>query len=309
MIKYYLEKLWYYIKQPKLLLFRMLVQYPKLIKNDRIFVTLKWNLAMPYKLNLDNPQSFNEKLQWLKLYDHRPEYTQMVDKAAAKDYVSNIIGKEYIIPILGVYNKFDDVDFNSLPNRFVLKVTHDSGGVVICKDKMKLDKDKARAVLESREKNNYYVLEREWPYKDVEPRILCEEYMEDCATGELRDYKFFCFNGKVKCFKVDYGRFTAHHANYYDENLNILYFGETHYMPEYDKDLSLTPSVIKKMIKLAEMLSAGIPFIRVDFYDVNSNIYFGELTFYPSSARSLFTDIEWDYKLGSYLELPKVKRI
>ncbi|MBR5061524.1 MAG: glycosyl transferase, partial [Prevotella sp.] len=176
---------------------KMMVLYrcPWLMKDDRKYIEYIWKKKMNYPLNLDNPQTFNEKLQWIKLYDHNPLYTKMVDKYEAKEYVASIIGDEYIIKTLGVWDRFDDIDFSTLPKQFVLKCTHDSGGLVICKDKSKLDIQAAKKKIEKSLKKNYYYIAREWPYKNVKRRIIAEEYIEDEKTKELRDYKFFCFNG------------------------------------------------------------------------------------------------------------------
>lgn len=255
------------------------------------------------KLNLNNPQTFNEKIQWLKLYDRKPEYTKMVDKYEAKKYVAERIGEEYIIPTLGIWDKFEDIDFESLPNQFVLKCTHDSGGLVICKDKSRFDKKEAKNKIESCLKRNFYYYGREWPYKNVKPRIIAEQYMEDNSSKDLKDYKFFCFGGKVKCFKVDFDRFIEHHANYFDESGHILNFGEAAYPPKFDANIPL-PKNIELMEELAEKLSQNIPFLRADFYDLNGKVYFGELTFYPASGFGKFTDVTWDEQLGKWIKLP-----
>jgi hypothetical protein len=308
-MKNYYKKIGHYLKRPDLWIYRLLVQFPSLVKNDELFVTAKWKLAMPYPLNLNNPKTFNEKLQWLKLYDHQPAYTKMVDKVAAKEYVASIIGGEHIIKTLGVYDRFDDIDFDALPNRFVLKVAHDSGGIVICKNKATLDVAAARKKLSERQKHNYYTLDREWPYKNVPPRILCEEYMEDENSPELKDYKFFCFDGEPMYFRIDYGRFLdGHHANYYDTKGLLLPFAHEDFPPILDKEMAL-PQHLNEMLEYAKALSKNIPFLRVDFYETNNRVYFGELTFYPGSGRNQFTDMKWDEIQGSYLTLPKTKTI
>lgn len=279
---------------------------------DKLFLKILFKRCMDKRLNLANPQTFNEKLQWLKLYDRKPEYTTMVDKYAVKKYVADIIGEEYIIPTLGVWNHFDEIDFSTLPKQFVLKCTHDSGGLVICRDKNKLDMKAAKEKLESSLKINYYWSGREWPYKNVKPRIIAEKYMTDSCTNDLYDYKFFCFGGQVKCFKVDFDRFIEHHANYYDPSGKILSFGEAELPPIYDKPIKITKN-LEKMCEFAEKLTAGIPFLRADFYDVEGKIYFGELTFYPASGFGKFTDDSWDLQLGKWIELPEeiggVKRL
>jgi hypothetical protein len=270
--------------------------------SDETFLKMYFWCNLGYKLNLKHPKTYNEKLQWLKLHDKHPEYTKMVDKIEAKEYVRSIIGDEYIIPTLYTYDSVDEIDFEKLPNQFVIKCTHDSGGVVVCKDKSKIDKSSIIKKLENGLKQDFTHLTREYPYKKVKPRLIAEQYMED-ESGELKDYKFFCFNGKVKCFKIDFGRFIEHHANYYDTKCNLLPFGEVMYPPLFEKKLNI-PDNINQMIELAEKLSQGFPFIRVDFYDASGCIYFGELTFFPASGMGQFEPEKWDYILGSYINIP-----
>ena len=237
---------------------------------DKLYLQLMYFKHFHKLINFKNPVTFNEKLQWLKIYDRKPEYTTMVDKYLVKDYVADKIGKEYIIPTLGVWEKAEDIDFESLPNQFVLKCNNDSGGIVICKDKTKLNKEETISFLSSRLKNNGFWYGREWPYKNVKPCILAEKYMEDTKTQELRDYKFFCFGGQVKCYKVDFDRFIEHHTNYYNRESQLLNFGDVSFPPLHGKDFEL-PHNIDVMIKLSEKLSGQIPFIRTDFYNVDKN--------------------------------------
>lgn len=412
---------------------------------DEIYLKLLFRFKMGYKLNLRNPQTFNEKLQWLKLYNRNPEYTTMVDKYAVKAYVASIIGEEYIIPTLGVWDKPEDIDWDSLPNQFVLKTTHGGGGggVFICKNKKTFDKEAAISKLNQSLASDIYKSLREWPYKNVPKRIIAEKYMAPdignsdlldfkfyCFDGipklimvaggrhssdkrfayydtqwnpinlqwgaprpdkdfekpeqlqhmlktasqlannlpharidlycighnvffgeitmfdasglekinptdidtylgslvklpikngggkrliingeikevksnynELKDYKFFCFNGKVKFFKVDFGRFVEHHANYYSPEGKLLDFGEQAFLPDSSYKIVL-PENINEMVFLAEKLSIGIPFLRVDFYNLNGRIYFGELTFYPASGFGKWTSDEADEKIGKFL--------
>lgn len=271
---------------------------------DRIAVSIKYRNHFLKKLDLKNPQTFNEKLQWLKLYDRRPEYTTMVDKYRAKEYVANIIGEEYIIPTLGVWKSFDEIDFDALPNQFVLKCNHGSGDAVICKDKASFDMESARKKLTDALNTDYYLISREWPYKNVDRLILAEQYLEDAETHDARDYKFFCFDGEVKCFKVDLDRFAGRHANWYDREGQILPYGTLGAEPVYDREIIL-PAQLDKMMGLAEKLAQGYPFIRVDFYYVNEKIYSGELTFYPASGLKPFTDEKWDKIMGQWLKLPE----
>lgn len=271
--------------------------------SDKVFLSLQFSFFFGYKLNLKSPQTFNEKLQWLKLYNRNSQYTSMVDKYIGKQFVSRVIGEQFTIPTFGVWDRFEDIDFDFLPNQFVLKCTHDSGCVVICKNKKDFDKAAAKQKLEKSLARSFYYYSREWPYKGVPRKIIAEKYMEDKTFHELRDYKFFCFGGQVKCFKVDFDRFIDHHANYFDRDGNLLKFGEVVCPPVYDRKIEL-PKTLKKMIELAEKLSTGIPFLRVDFYEVNGKIYFGELTFFPASGLGEFIPQEWDLKLGEWITLP-----
>lgn len=274
--------------------------------SDKLFLELKFRLIMKQKLYLENPLTFNEKLQWLKLYNRRPEYTMMVDKYVVKQYVADKIGDEYIIPTLGVWDRVEDIDWNSLPNQFVLKTTHGGGGcgVVICKDKATFDKDNAKQILQKSLDSDIYLSFREWPYKDVPKRIIAEQYMADESGVELKDYKFFCFNGRVGCFKVDFDRFINHKANYYDREAKLLPFGEVCCMPDFNRQFE-QPKSFDKMLDIVENLSRDIPFVRVDLYNADGKIYFGEITFFPAAGMGKFEPQEWDYKLGEMLILPK----
>ena len=260
-------------------------------------------------LNFKNPQTYNEKLQWLKLYNRKPEYTRMVDKYEAKKYVAEIIGEEHIIPTLGVWDSVDEIDFNTLPQQFVLKCTHDSGGIVICKDKSLLDIDAAKRKLRKGLKHNYYYQNREWPYKDVKPRIIAEQYMEDESGYELKDYKWFCFDGVPKALFIATDRGAANEEtkfDFFDADFNHLPFTNGH--PNATRTIA-KPKGFEKMKKLAAILSKGHPHLRVDFYDINGHIYFGELTFYHWSGMVKFEPEEWDYTFGSWIDLSKVDSV
>ena len=275
--------------------------------SDERFLKTVYKLHFGKELDLENPRTFNEKLQWLKLYDRKPEYTRMVDKFGAKEYVAEKIGEEYIIPTLGVWDKFEDIDFDSLPDSFVLKCTHDSGGLVICKDKSKLDLKSAEKKLKKFLKRKYFYIWREWPYKNVKPRIIAEKYMEDEKTAELRDYKFFCFNGEAKLLFIATDRQTAGEEtkfDFFDMEFNHLPFTNGHPNAEQPPE---KPLCFAEMRELAEKLSAGIPHLRVDFYEVNGKVYFGELTFSHWSGMTPFEPEEWDGKLGSWIDLKKEK--
>ena len=274
---------------------------------DAIYLKLLYRFKMGHRLDLKDPHTFTEKIQWLKLYNRKPEYTTMVDKYAVKQYVANIIGEEHIIPTLGVWDRPEDIDWDSLPNQFVLKTTHGGGGggVVICKDIATFDKTTAIAKLKESTASDIYSGLREWPYKNVPKRIIAEKFMapeKSPAPNDLPDYKFFCFNGKVRFFKVDFGRFVEHHANYYSPEGELLEFGEQGLEPDPSYPIEL-PNNLRDMIALAEILSKNEPFLRVDFYNVNGKIFFGELTFYPASGLGKWTTEEADMKIGKYLKL------
>lgn len=288
---------------------RKLVRYI-LFKTARLWpdkIYLKWYFysRVGYKLDLNNPKTFNEKLQWLKLNNRKPEMVKMVDKVDAKEYVAKIIGEEYIIPTLGIYDSVDEIDFDKLPNQFVLKCTHDSGGIVICSDKSKLDIEAAKAKLRRGLKVNYYYQNREWPYKQVKPRIIAEQYMVDESGYELKDYKFFCFDGEVKLLFIasDRGSKTEETKfDFFDTDFNHLPFLNGH--PNATKPID-RPKGFEKMKQIAARLSQGQPHLRVDLYDINGRIYFGELTFYHWSGMTPFEPKEWDYKLGEWIQLPR----
>ena len=279
-----MNKLKRLIKEPQLIITRLMdLNFFWFIK-DKSFLKIKYKLVMGTKLDLDNPKTFNEKLQWLKLYDRNSEYTKMVDKYEAKEYVANIIGKEHIIPTLGVWDKFDDIDFDALPNEFVLKPTHTSGNVFICKDKSKIDYKKLKKQVNKWLKRDYYKIHREWPYKNVKPRIIAEEYMENKDHTSIKDYKFYCFNGQADYVMICTGRETGHPKFYF-------YNKEWKFMRNMSNDgmklegkLEEKPIGIEKMFEIAEKLSQGIKFVRMDLYNVNEKIYFRRIYVFPSSG-------------------------
>lgn len=272
--------------------------------SDETYLKLRYNCIMGKKLNLDNPVTYNEKLQWLKLYDRKPEYTKMVDKYEAKKYVADIIGEEYIILTLGVWDNVNDIDFDTLPNQFVLKCTHDSGGLVICKDKAELDIENAKNTLNHFLNRNFYSVHREWPYKDVKHRIIAEKYMEDESGKDLKDYKFFCFNGEPKLLYISEGLSDHSTAkiSFADMDYNIAEFKRNDFKP-FD-ELPKKPINFEKMKELAKVLSKDRAFIRVDFYEINKKIFFGELTFFPCSGYLPFDPEKYDKILGDWITLP-----
>lgn len=269
---------------------------------DKLFIQLKFFKNFHRFPNLKNPQTFSEKIQWLKLYDRNPHYTNLVDKYEVKKIVADLIGEQYIIPTLGVWNNADEIDFDTLPNQFVLKATHDSGRIIICKDKSKLDKEWARKEMAKSLERDFYALTREWPYKNVPRRIIAEEFIED-RSGDLKDYKFFCFSGKVTFFKIDFDRFVGHKANYYDLDWNIQSFEEIVCPSDFNREHDC-PKNFDRMVKIAQTLSREYPFIRVDLYNNNGMIYFGEMTFFPNSGMGRFNPDEADEMLGDLIKLP-----
>lgn len=271
---------------------------------DKMYLDLLYRACQGKKLQLKQPKTYSEKLQWLKLYDRRPEYTTMVDKYEAKKHIAGVIGEEYIVPTIGLWDRFEDIDFDKLPDKFVLKCTHDSGGLIICKDKANLDIKAARKKICKSLKKNYFYQGREWPYKNVKPRIICEPLLEDDTKSGLSDYKFYCFDGCVRMLHITFGRGTAEglSMNYYDRDLNLLPVGHYKY-PNYKGEF-IPPTQYEKMVELASKLSEGIPHVRVDFYEVNGKIYAGELTFFTDSGVAFFNPREFDETVGKWLALP-----
>ena len=272
---------------------------------DRLYLSAMWRARFGKKLNWKHPRSFNEKLQWLKANDHNPAYPGLVDKFAVRRFVADAIGEEYLIPLAGgPWNSFDEIDFDQLPDRFVLKCTHDSGGVVVCRDKAALDRKAARQKIEASLHRNYYWGGREWPYQNIRPRIIAEQYMENGSDGELKDYKFMMFGGEHRCAFVCSNRFAGSELNvtFFDPDWNRLPF-ERHYHSD-PGELS-RPAQYEEMVRVAERLSAGLPFARIDFYEINGRVYFGEITLYPGSGLEEFHPVEWDDVLGSWIDLKR----
>lgn len=270
---------------------------------DKAYLQLFYYKEFGKRISFKNPKTFNEKLNWLKLYYKRPQLVTLIDKYDVKKYIADKIGPQYVIPTLGVWKSFEDIDFNTLPDQFVLKCTHDSGGVVVCKNKADFNLALAKDKIQKSLKTNYFYWAREWPYKEIEPRILAEEYIEDKATQELRDYKFFCFNGEPKLMFVATERGAkSTKFDFYDMEFKHLDIVQ-HY--PNSKNIIEKPKQFEKMIELAKQLSAGFPHVRVDFYDANDKVYFGEMTFYHFAGMVPFIPDEWDKKIGDWLILPE----
>ena len=275
---------------------------------------LRWMPDKPYlrvlyyaytgkKLNLKNPTTYNEKLQWLKLYDHNPIYKKMVDKYDAKKIVAERIGEEYIIPTLGVWNRPEEIDFDGLPDKFVLKTTHDSGGIMIIDKREGYDRNKINAFFNKRLTHSTYEIQREWPYKDVPKRIIAEQYMEDEKTHELRDYKFFCFDGEVKCMFIATDRQSDKPTafDFFDPEFHWMDLRHGHPNAEVKPEKPINFELMKQ---LAAKLSEGLPQVRVDLYEINGKVFFGEMTFFHHGGIVPFDPDKWDKIFGEWIQLP-----
>ena len=269
---------------------------------DEEYLKREYKARLGKDLNLETPKTFNEKIQWLKLHDRNPEYVKMVDKYEVKKYVAGVIGEQYIIPTLGVWDRFEDIEFDRLPEQFVLKCTHDSGGVVIVRDKKTFNKKEARKKIERSLRRNYYYPHREWPYKDVKPRILAEQYMVDESGRELKDYKAFCFDGEPKIIQVDYDRFVAHKRNLYTTDWDYIE-AEIEFPTDPSHQID-RPQKLKEMLNLAKKLSGGASHVRVDFYSIEDRLYFGELTFHHGAGFEKFCPESFGFDMGSWIRLP-----
>lgn len=279
---------------------------------DTLYLKLVYQYRMGCKLNLKEPKTFTEKIQWLKLYNRRQEYSTMVDKFAVKKYVADLIGTEYIIPTLGVWNSVDFIDWDSLPDQFVLKTTHGGGntGVVICKDKASFDRKAAIEKLKASLSSDIYLRLREWPYKNVSKRIIAEKFMtskNNNAYNDLTDYKFFCFNGEPKYCQVIRDRNTKETIDFYDSNWQHMEFVGLNPVASNGLTPVARPVLLDKMQNICRVLAKNIPFVRVDLYDIDDRLYFGELTFYPATGIGKFSPEEWNNKLGDLINLAALK--
>lgn len=270
---------------------------------DTLYIKMMYQVKLGKKLNLKNPIYFNEKLNWLKLYDRKEIYTKMADKYEVRRIVQKRLGEEYLIPLLGVWEKVEDIDFSKLPDQFVLKCTHDSGSVIICKDKNCFNIEEALRRLSDTMEINYFYPSREWPYKNIKPRIIAEKYMVDESGSELKDYKIYNFGGEPKLIQVDFGRFVHHERNLY--TLDWKYIPEEIEYPTNENVQIDRPEHLEEMLACARILAQDIPSVRTDFYSINGKIYFGEITFYQEGGFARFRSEAYSKKLGDWIKLPK----
>jgi len=305
-----------YIMHPRLAFLGLLSRCAKYISNDKLYLQMRYYLEFGKRLNLENPMTFNEKLQWLKLYNRNPEYTMMVDKYAVKEYVSSLIGEKYIIPTIGIWDYPENIEWKKLPNKFVLKTTHGGGSsaVIVCKNINAFDKNAAITKLSNAMKSDIYKNLREWPYKNVCKRIIAEvcleEKVDDLVSVDLTDYKFYCFNGEPKLCQVIRDRNTKETIDFYD--INWEHLEVVGLIPNVKNGENINngqkpvnrPIHLNEMIDICRKLSGNIPFLRVDLYVINNKIYFGELTFFPASGFGCFRPDEWSRKLGDLIILP-----
>lgn len=297
----YCEKLKRGLRDPKRIYGAFLSSKACRALPSRFYLKRKYRALMGKPLNLKNPRTYNEKLQWLKLYGNKPEYSALVDKYAVREYVAKKIGEERLIPLLGVWNCFDEIDFSTLPDQFVLKPTHTSGDVFICRDKSAIDFGALKQKVDGWMRREYYWLFRELPYKGIKPRILAEKLMVDESGTELKDYKFFCFDGEPKALFIATDRPFDTRFDFFDMDFRHLPFTNGH--PNADRALQ-KPVGFNEMQRIAAELSKGFVHIRVDLYDINGKIYFGELTFFHFSGIVPFVPEEWDRIFGDWIRLP-----
>ncbi len=274
---------------------------------DKAFIKWQYKVFMGKRLNLKNPKTYNEKLQWLKYYYRIPTHIPLVDKYEVRSYIASLFGEEHLIPCYGVFECWDDIDFEALPNEFVVKCTHDSGSVAICRDKATWDCQRARELIEKGLAHNQFYLSREWPYKHVKPRIIVEALLRDEANEDLKDYKFMCFNGQAKAVYTVSGREAVGgpYETYFDMNWERLPVAH-HYEP--CPDVIEKPVCFDQMVACANRISEKEPFVRVDFYEVNGKMYFGEITFFPSGGRFAFNPESFDELFGSWITLPAIEK-
>ncbi|WP_218162511.1 ATP-grasp fold amidoligase family protein [Alkalibacterium sp. 20] len=292
------------VKTPRRLIRRLGNKYLLNWLPDYIYIRLVYWGETGQKLNIKNPKSYNEKIQWIKLYDRKTLYNVIADKYAVRAYVREKIGEKYLIPLIAVYDNVDEIEWDSLPKKFVLKCTHGSGSNIICSGKKDLDIIAAKRKLNKWMKKNWFWFGREWAYKDIKPRIICEDYMTDESGVELKDYKIFCFNGEPKLIEVDFDRHSNHQRNLY--TLDWEYIDATIKYPNDSTKIINKPTQLTELLELARKLSENIPHARIDFYSIDDNIYFGEITLYHGSGFERFEPQSLGLELGDCIKLPKI---
>lgn len=292
------------IHNPGIFISRLWMKLSPLITSSELYLKVYYRMRTGQKLNLSHPITFNEKIQWLKLHCVDPYYTTLVDKYEVRKVIKDKIGEDYLIPLLGVYDRFEDIDISSLPDQFVLKTTHDSGSIVICRNKSFFNYNRAKRKLNKSLRHNYFYNGRETPYKNIKPKIVAEKYMEDHETGELTDYKFFCFNGKPEMVFVASERFNGDGIpkfTYFDMDFNVL---PIHSKGHKNSTILKKPDCFNEMVNVLSKLCVDVPFIRIDLYAINHKVYFGEYTFFHDGGVVPMEPAEWNKILGDMIHLP-----
>ena len=286
-------------------LIKRIAKFPTRILSDKGYVFLDYIRNLHSIPNLKQPKNFNEELQYIKLYDHNPKYTKMVDKLAMREIIKEKIGEGYTVPVLGIWNSFEEIDFNTLPDRFVLKCNHDSGSYIICPNKELLDLDKSKKKISIALKHNYYYQNREWIYKDIMPQVFAEQFLKDNETDFLWDYKFFCFHGKPRIMYVEQEASDNKTAAFFDMDKNFLDLEMDDPRPSVPPEL---PDCFDRMKDISAVLSEGIPFLRVDFFVINGKIYVGEMTFFHDGGFGKIRQKEWNLRMGSWIDLSGIQK-
>lgn len=298
------------IKSPKMILVFFVKRLSWLIKSDKLYLSLRWYAQTGTVINWSHPERFTEKLQWLKIYNRNPLYTTLVDKIEAKKYVASIIGEQYIIPTISIWDRAEDIDFGKLPSKFVLKCNHDSGtGMCVCRDKTKIDTKAVRDGLSKGLKSNYFIVSREWPYKNVKRQVFAEVLMEQTGYKDLIDYKWYCFGGKVHYCQVIQNRSSNETIDFFDTEWNHLNFIGLIGLSSRVSHAEIRPNKpinLHEMIEIATKLSKDLPFSRIDLYEINKRVYFGEITFFPLSGFGAFDPDEIDFELGKLVRLENI---
>lgn len=299
-----MDKLYKYARNPFLFFWRLGLDGHFKFIPDEVYLKICFRIRMGHWPDLKSPRTFSEKLQWLKLYDRRPEYPRLTDKVEVRKFVAATIGADHLIPLLGTWDTANEIDFDALPDQFVLKCTHDSDSVVICRDKSRLDVRRTRAALARHLAKNYFWASREWPYLNIRPRVLAEQFMQDESGTELKDYKFFCFDGEPKALFIASDRSSKTEEtkfDFFDMDFRLLPFTNGH--PNSGRTLC-RPNAFDQMVTLVRTLAKGLPHVRVDLYEINGHLYFGELTFAHWGGLTPFVPEEWDAIFGNWLTLP-----